>query len=75
MEKPPRIRPAALIRQARHRITSCGVPFPRLRGLWRRHLLDDVELFVDAARRAGIQAILFRNNKQAIAEAEALLNS
>jgi len=43
--------------------------------LWRRHLLDDVELFVDAARRAGIQAILFRNNKQAIAEAEALLNS
>jgi epoxide hydrolase-like predicted phosphatase len=35
--------------------------------------LDDVPLFVDAARAAGLQAILFRDNEQAIGEIEDLL--
>ncbi|WP_345365902.1 HAD family phosphatase [Actinoallomurus liliacearum] len=35
--------------------------------------LDDVEVAVDAASRAGIHAVLYRDNDQAIGEIEALL--
>ncbi|WP_205862443.1 HAD-IA family hydrolase [Planosporangium thailandense] len=35
--------------------------------------LDDVEPFVDAARQAGMQAILFKNNEQAIADIDVSL--
>jgi epoxide hydrolase-like predicted phosphatase len=37
--------------------------------------LDDVPLMVDAARQAGVQAVLFSTTQQAIADIEALLNS
>ena len=37
--------------------------------------LDDVPEFVEAARRAGLQAVLFTGNQQAIAGIEALLHS
>lgn len=37
--------------------------------------LDDVPLMVDAARQAGLQAVLFTTTQQAIADIEALLRS
>lgn len=37
--------------------------------------LDDVPLLVDAARQAGLQAVLFSTTQQAIADIEALLRS
>jgi epoxide hydrolase-like predicted phosphatase len=59
-------------------------PDPRIFGLAVERLgvrpeemafLDDVPLFVDAARQAGLQAVLFTGNQQAIADIEALLRS
>jgi epoxide hydrolase-like predicted phosphatase len=57
-------------------------PDPRVYALTCEHLgvrpsetifLDDVELAVDGARAVGMQAILFKDNAQAIAEIEARL--
>lgn len=59
-------------------------PDPRIFGLAAERLgvrpeemafLDDVPLFADAARQAGLQAVLFTGNRQAIAGIEALLRS
>ena len=59
-------------------------PDPRIYGLATERLgvrpeemvfLDDVPLMVDAARQAGLQAVLFTTTQQAIADIETLLRS
>jgi putative hydrolase of the HAD superfamily len=64
--------------------TGMSKPDPRIYALATERLgvqpaetvfLDDVPQYVDAARQAGLQAVLFTTNQQAIADIEALLHS